>query len=191
MPRKRPLTRISISDIPVPDRYTSSDQELVRSVLVDFDEVAMLPDKICKQLVEYLAVAARIACGGIKAGIRHRSDKAIAKHIFMRDVRCALEWAGLPVKQWFHDEDGRESLYFQIAHAVGDVFGLKLPRDLEPLAVWAAKIKHGEMSPAMKAEQHAEIMAIWRRQAGLWVYTLVNPPRSCEELASAYLGFPF
>jgi hypothetical protein len=194
MPRK-PKPRFSEYKIPTidpEDRNAVSDHDLVRHVLVDFDEVAVLPSEIYKQLVEDLVAAIRRSRGGVKAGKRHVSDKAMGKHIVLADIGRAMGWASLPVKRWRKlDEGGGESLYFQIAHALGDVFGLNLPKDLKPLAMQAAQIQYGVMSPAMKAAQDAEILAIRRQQLGVWGNPLVDVPRSCGELASAYLGLPF
>jgi hypothetical protein len=215
MPRKRRLTHLSISDIPVidpKDRNAVDDHDLVRHALVDFDEVAVLPPDIHERLVEDLAAASRIARGGIKAGKRHVSNKAMGKHIFMFDVRRAMGRAGLPTARWRHDHEGRESLYYRLAHALSDVFDLNLPQDLGPLAEWAEQIQYGEMSPAMKAAQLEELVAQGRRRLdqlavrlaaqdaervarrrlrAVWGDHLADPPRTCEELASAYLGFPF
>ena len=82
----------------------------------------------------------------------------------MFDIKRALERAGLPVKRWQkHDCGGGESLYYQLAHALGDAFGLHLPQYLKPLALRAAQIQYGVMSPAMKAAQDAELLAAWRQ----------------------------
>jgi len=195
MPRKRWLARLSeykIPEIDPGDRNAVSDHDLVRHVLVDFDEVAVLPSKIREQLIEDLVAAIRRARGGVKAGKRHVSDKAMGKHIVLADIGRAMGRASLPVKRWRKlDEGGGESLYFQIAHALGDVFGLSLPKDLKPLALQAAQIQYGVMSPAMKAAQDAEILAIRQQQLGVWGNPLVDVPRSRGELASAYLGLPF
>jgi hypothetical protein len=102
--------------------------------------------------------------------------------------------AGLPATRWqkWCDNGSQESLYFRLAHALSDAFRLNLPKDLKPLARWAAQIQYGEMSPGMAAVQAAELA--WQQRLGelrVWGDHLVDPPRTCEELASAYLGFPF
>jgi hypothetical protein len=108
----------------------------------------------------------RIARGSINAGIRHVSNAALTKHIFMWGVRRAMDATGLlPVETWEHHEriwghheGGGESLYYRIAHLLSDLFALNLPRYLEPLAEAATEmeIKY-KMSAGMKAWQDAEI----------------------------------
>ena len=204
MPRKRWLTHLSISDIPTinpKDRNAVADHDLVRATLVDFEEAAVLPDEIRESLVEDLVAAGRIARGGLNARKHHVSNRAMGKHVFMGDVGRAMEGAVLPVKQWQkwydigsdeNDNGSDESVYFRLAHALGDVFGLKLPKDLKPLARQAAQIRYGAMFPVMRAAQDAEKLSIRRRQQlEVWGRPLVDVPQSCGELASAYLGFPF
>ena len=160
MPRKRKprFSEYKIPTIDPEDRHAVEDHVLVRHALVDFDEVAVLPDEIREQLVADLVAAIRIAHGGVKAGKRHVSNKAMGKHIFLSDVGRALARADLPVTRWRkHDHGGSESLYFQMVHALADVSGLHLPQDLKPLAMRAAQIQYGTMSPAMKAAQDAEL----------------------------------
>jgi len=170
MPRKRWRARLSVYVIPKidpEDRDAIEDQDLVRAVLVDFEEAAVLPPDIRERLVEDLVAASRFARGGVKAGKRHVSDKALGKHVFMGDVERARARAGLPAKRWRkHDHGGGESLYYQMAHALGDVFRLNLPKDLKPLALRAAQIQYGVMSPAMKAAQDAELAARGRQRLG-------------------------
>lgn len=147
---KRPKhTRFSEYNLPAIDP--------LRDALAAFDELAV---NTHKQLIADLMAAISYALGGVKAGKRHVSDKALGRHIFLADIRRALERAGLPVKQWEkHEYGGGESLYYQIAHAVADAFGLRLPQYLKPLALRAAQIQYDVMSPAMAAWQAAELAA--------------------------------
>jgi hypothetical protein len=168
MPRKRWLTHLSISNIPVinpEDRNAVEDHDLVRHALVDFEEAAVLSNETREELVVDLVKSIRFARGGIKAGKHGLSDKASAQQIFMSDVRRALERAALPVKRWRkkHDGGGGESFYFQLARAVADVSGITLPKDLKLTAQRAMQHKYGAMSPAMKAAQDAELLAAWRQ----------------------------
>ena len=60
MPRKRRHVRLSeykILPIDPEDRNAVEDHTLVRHVLVDFDEVAVLPSETREQLVAYLVVS--------------------------------------------------------------------------------------------------------------------------------------
>ena len=166
MPRKRWLTRLSYYSVIKPeDGDEVDDYDLVRHALVDFDEVAVLPDETREQLVADLVAAIRIARGGVKAGKRHVSDKAMGKHIFLSDIGRALARAGLSVTRWRkQDYGGGESFYYQMAHALADVCGLHLPQDLKPLAMRAAQIQYGTMSPAMKAAQDAELVRQGRQR---------------------------
>jgi hypothetical protein len=202
MPRKRRLTRLSSCDIPVidpEDRNAVDDHDLVRHVLVDFDEVAVLPDEIREQLVADLVIAIWAWRAGVKPGKRGLSDEKEAQHIFMADVGRALERAGLSATRWRKtyegdgpDIDAPESFFFRLVRGLADAFGRSLPKDLKLAGQRASKIQYGVMSPAMKAAQDAEL-ATRRRQrlAGVWGDSLVGVPQSCGELASAYLGFPF
>lgn len=206
MPRKRkPRPKYIIRPIDPEDPNAIDDHDLVRGALVDFKkELAGLPDEVHEQFVADLVEAVRIARSGIEGGIRHKSNKAFGRHVFMADVSRSMKRARLPVKRWqHHDEGGDESLYYRIAHALADVsrvnlsddlksLAINLPRNLKPLARWAALSKYGEMSPRMKAAQNAELAAQrQQRLRDVWGDHLVYPPRICEELASAYLGFPF
>jgi hypothetical protein len=173
MPRKRKpkFSEYKIPPINPGDRQTVRDQDLVRATLVDFDEVAVLPDDIRERLVEDLVTASRFARGGIKAGKRHVSDKAMGKHVFMFDVGRALERASLSATRWrktyegdHPDRNAPESLFFRLARALADAFGISLPKDLKLAGQRASKIKYGEMSPAMEAAQAAELVARARRR---------------------------
>lgn len=191
MPRKRWRTRVSSYEIPnidPHDRNAIEDHDLVRHVLVDFDELAVLSSETREQLVADLVAATSYARGGIKAGKRHVSDEALGKHVFMFDIKRALERAGLPVKRWQkHDCGGGESLYYQLAHALGDAFGLHLPQYLKPLALRAAQIQYGVMSPAMKAAQDAELLAAGRLRLGGLAGRLKAPLTAWQERLDQFL----
>jgi hypothetical protein len=172
MPRKRKprFSEYKVPAIDPGDRNAVEDRVRVRHALVDFDEVAVLPKEIHERLVEDLVASVYYARGGLSAGKRHVSNKAETRRIFLSGVARALGQAGLPVKRWRkHDHGGGESLFFQVAHALADTCGLRLPKDLRPLAVRAAQIQYGAMSPAMKAAQNAELAARRRRLDGLVV----------------------
>jgi hypothetical protein len=167
MPRKRWRTPLSIYDVPVinpQDRNAVEDLDLVRHALVDFDELAVLSGETREQLAADLVDAIRFARGGVKAGKRGVSDKALAQQIFLSDIRRAFERASLPVKRWRkqYDNGGGESFFFRLAREVADVSGMALPRDLKLPGKRAAQHQYGIMSPAMKAAQVAELAA--RRQ---------------------------
>jgi hypothetical protein len=197
MPRKRWLTHYSV--IKPEDGDEVDDYDLVRATLVDFEELADLPSATREQLVADLVDAIRFWRAGVKPGKRGLSDEKEARHIFMSDVRRALERAtGLPATRWRKtyegdgpDIDAPESFFFRLARGVADAFGRALPKDLKLAGQRASKIQYGVMFPAMKAAQDAELAARRRRLAGVWGDTLVDVPRSCGELAAAYLGFPF
>ena len=87
MPRKRWLARLSYHDnwiIKPEDRDAVDDHDLVRHALVDFDELADLPDEIREQLVADLVDAIRFWRAGVKPGKRGLSDEKEAQHIFSR-----------------------------------------------------------------------------------------------------------
>ncbi len=167
MPRKRWRTRLAIYDVPVinpKDRNAVDDLDLVRFALVDFDELAVLSSETREQLVANLVDSIRFARGGVKAGKRGVSDKALAQQIFLSDVGRALERAGLPAKRWRkkYDNGGGESFFFRLAREVADVSGMALPQDLKLPGKQAAQHQYGMMSPAMKRAQKVELAA--RRQ---------------------------
>ena len=201
MPRKRSRPQLSYYDNPIlnpEDRDAVDDHSLVRHALVDFDELAVLPPELHKQLVADLVAAIRFWRAGIKPGKRGLSDAKEAQHIFISDVRRALERAGLPATRWRKtyegdgpDIDAPESVFFRLARGLADAFGRALPKDLKLAGQRASKIQYGGMFPAMKAAQDAELAARQQRLAGVWGDSLVGVPRSCGELASAYLDFPF
>jgi hypothetical protein len=201
MPHKRWRARPSYHDnwiINSEDRNAVDDHDLVRHALVNFDELADPPDDIREQLVADLVGAIRFWRAGVKPGKRGLSDEKEAQHIFFSDVRRALERAGLPATRWRKtyegdgpDIDAPESFFFRLARGLADAFGRALPKDLKLAGQRASKIQYGVMFPAMKAAQDAELAARRRRLAGVWGDSLVGVPRSCGELASAYLGSPF
>jgi len=200
MPRKRWLTRLSYYSVIKPeDGDEVDDYHLVRATLVDFEELADLPSATREQLVTDLVDAMKFWQAGVKAGKRGLSDKKEAQNIYLLKVGRDLERAtGLPATRWRKtyegdgpDIDAPESLFFRLARGVADAFGMPLPKDLKLAAQRASKIQYGVMSPAMEAWQDTELAARRRRLAGVWGDSLVGIPRSCGELASAYLGFPF
>jgi hypothetical protein len=163
MPRKRKprFAEHKVAVIDPGDRNAVEDRDLVRHALVDFDEVTVLSDEIRERLVEDLVDSIRFARGGVNAGKRHVSNKALARHVFLADVARALARAGLPVKRWRRDD--RESLLYGVAHALADTSNLHLPQDLKPPALRATRIQHGATSPVMQRAQDAELAARRRR----------------------------
>lgn len=80
MSRKRWRTRLSSYGLPVinpQDGNAVEDLDLVRHALVDFDELAVLSSETREQLVADLVDSIRFARGGVKAGKRGMSDKAL------------------------------------------------------------------------------------------------------------------
>ena len=164
MPRKRWRFPLSIYDVPVidpKDRNAIADHDLVRSVLVDFDELAVLSSETREQLVVDLVRAIHVARCGVRAGKLGVSDKALGPQIFLSDVKRALERAGLPTTRWRkqYDNGGGESFFFRLAREVGEAAGIPLPVDLKLAGKQAAQIKYGVMSPTMEAAQNAELTA--------------------------------
>jgi hypothetical protein len=196
MPRKPRLSYYSV--IKPEDGDEVDDYDLVRATLVDFEELAHLPSAPREQLVTDLVDAIRFWRAGVKPGKRGLSDEKEAQHIYLSDVGRGLERAGLPATRWRKtyegdgpDIDAPESFFFRLARGLADAFGRALPKDLKLAGQRASKIQYGVMFPAMKAAQDAELAARQQRLAGVWGDSLVGVPRSCGELASAYLGFPF
>jgi hypothetical protein len=196
MPRKPRLSYYSV--IKPEDGDEVDDYDLVRATLFDFEELAHLPSAPREQLVTDLVDAIRFWRAGVKPGKRGLSDEKEAQHIFISDVGRALKRAGLFATRWRKtyegdgpDIDAPESFFFRLARGLADAFGRALPKDLKLAGQRASKIQYGVMFPAMKAAQDAEVAARRRRLAGVWGDSLVGVPRSCGELASAYLGFPF
>ena len=170
MPRKRWRTRVSSYEIPnidPHDRNAIEDHDLVRHVLVDFDELAVLSSETREQLVADLVAATSYARGGIKAGKRHVSDEALGKHVFMFDIKRAFT-TSWPTR-------------------FGDAFGLHLPQYLKPLALRAAQIQYGVMSPAMKAAQDAELLAAGRLRLGGLAGRLKAPLTAWQERLDQFL----
>jgi len=195
MPRKRWLTHLSISK----DRDAVADHDRVHRALGDFEELADLPSATREQLVTDLVDAIGFWRAGVKPGKRGLSDEKEAQHIFISNVGRALERAGLSATRWRKtyegdgpDIDAPESFFFRLARGLATAFGKALPQDLKLAGQRASKIQYGTMSPAMKAWQDAELARQARqRLRKVWGDHLVDPPQTCEELASAYLGFPF
>jgi hypothetical protein len=106
----------------------------------------------------------RFARGGVKAGKRGVSDKALTQQIFLSDVGHALERAGLPAKRWRkqYDNGGGESFFFRLLREIAQVSGITLPKDLKLPGKRAAQHRYGVMSPLMKKAQEVELAA--RRQ---------------------------
>lgn len=146
------------------DRNAVGEHDFVRHALIDFDELADLPDKTREQFVEHLVISIWCTRCGVQAGKPHLTDKATRQDIFMSGVAHAMEQAGLPVKRWRkrYDNGGGESLYFRLARELAQVFGIDLPVDLKLAGKRAAQVQYGAMSPAMAAWQAAELAA--RRQ---------------------------
>ena len=150
-----PYIRISRSILKTPIR--STDHDLVRHALVDFDELADLPSESREQLVADLVKSICFARGGVKAGKHGVSDKALGKQIFLSDVGRALERVGLSATRWRKtyegdgpDIDAPESFFFRLARELANVFGITLPKDLKLPGMRAAQHQYGVMSPAMK-----------------------------------------
>jgi hypothetical protein len=109
MPHKRWRARLSYHDnwiINSEDRNAVDDHDFVRHALVNFDELADLPDDIREQLVADRVGAIRFWRAGVKPGKRGLSDEKEAQHIFFSDVRRALERAGLPATRWRKTYEG-------------------------------------------------------------------------------------
>ena len=180
MPRKRRHVRLSeykILPIDPEDRNAVEDHTLVRHVLVDFDEVAVLPSETREQLVAYLVGVICFVRAGVKAGKHGMSNKDLAIDIYMSDVWHALERASLPAKRWrkWYDNGRGESFYFRLARVVGDVSGIPLPKDLKLRGMRAAQHQYGVMSPAMKAAQAAEQAARGRQRLDVLAVRLKTP----------------
>jgi hypothetical protein len=159
MPRKRRLTSLSeyvLPKIDPNDRNAVEDGDLVRAVLVDFDELGVLSSEVREQLISDLVDSVRFARGGVKARKRGVSDKALAQQILLSDVGQALERAGLPAKRWrkqYEYEERGESFFFRLAREVADVADLDLPVDLKLPGQRASRHQYGMMSPIMKKAQ--------------------------------------
>jgi hypothetical protein len=179
MPRKRRHVRLSEYKIPPidpEDRTAVEDHTLVRHVLVDFDELAVLSGEIRERLVCDLVKSIRFARGGVKVGKRGVSNKASAQQIFLSDVGRALERAGLPAKRWRkqYDNGGGESFFFRLAREIAPLAGIDLPKDLKLPGKRAAQHQYGVMSPTMVAAQNAELAA-WRQRLSELVLRLETP----------------
>jgi hypothetical protein len=180
MPRKHRHVRLSEYKIPPidpEDRNAVEDHTLVRHVLVDFDEVAVLPSETREQLVAYLVGVICFVRAGVKAGKHGMSNKDLVIDIFMSGVRHALERVGLSATRWrkWYDNGSGESFYFRLARALADVFGIPLPKDLKLRGMRAAQHQYGVMSPAMEAWQAAELAARGRQRLGDLAVRLKTP----------------
>jgi hypothetical protein len=198
MPRKRRhhgdvrFSEWKIPQIDPKDRKAVADRDLVRATLVDFEELATLPEATRERFVEDLVDAVAYWRAGIKPGKLGLSGKKAALQIFISKVGLALERADIPATRWRKtyegdggpDPDAPESFFFQLIRALGDSFGMLIPRDLKLAGKRASEIEYEKMSRSMQAAQNAELRARVRQRLG-------DAPQSCEELASAYLGFPF
>ena len=169
MPRKSWRYPLAIYNLPVidpKDRNAVDDHDLVRHVLVDFDELAVLTDESREQLVADLVHVIRHARAGVKAGKRGVSDKALVREIVLSGVWRALERAtGVPVTRWRkqYDSGGGESFFFRLARETAGIADIPLPKDLKLLGKRAAGHRYGVMSRPMKAWQDAELAA-WRQR---------------------------
>jgi hypothetical protein len=176
MPRKRRHVRLSEWKIPPinpGDRHAIEDCDRVRATLADFGELDPLPSEIREQLVSDLVGAIGFWRAGVKPGKRGLSDEKEAQHIFISNVGRALERADLPAKRWRKtyegdgpDIDAPESFFFRLARGLADALGRTLPKDLKLAAGRASKIQYGMMSPAMKAAQAAELVAMGPQRLG-------------------------
>lgn len=233
MPRKRNRVRFSVHTTETPEHPNPkevTDHDLVRATLVDFEEASVLPDAVRERFVEDLVFAIRLLLAGVDAGKHGLSNKKEAQSIFVENVGRALERAGLRAPRWRKryesgggpDPDAPESPLFRLARELADAFGRTFPKDPRLAGQKASKIRYGEMSPTMGAEQddlllaagqqqhlgdhaarlraakdaelvwqHAELNARRRRRREVWGDHLVEAPRYREDVASAYLGFPF
>ena len=125
MPRKRRLVRLSEYKIPtinLGDRNAIRDHDLVRATLLDFEELADLPDNTRELLVEDLVVSAWWTRCGVNAGKLGVANGALAPHVFLAEVGRALKRARLPVTRWRKNYDLRrgESFFFRLAREVAD-----------------------------------------------------------------------
>jgi hypothetical protein len=149
------------------------DRVRVRATLRDrdFEELADLPDEVREQLVADLVIAIWAWRAGVKPGKRGLSDEKEAQHIFFSDVGRALGRVGQRAARWRKtydgdggpDPDAPESFYFRLVRALGDDFGIPIPKDLMLATKRASEIQY-EMSPALKAAQDAELAARGRQR---------------------------
>jgi hypothetical protein len=143
------------------DGGESADVIGVGCVRDGFEKVTALPGEVRERLTLDLVTAIRFWRAGVRAGKQGLSDEAIARDVFLADVKRALEQAGRPATRW-GKSDVLESPYFQLAHKLGEAFGISLPNDLQRAAKRATDVTYGQMSPAMAAWQAAELPA-WRQ----------------------------
>ncbi|MFL6817602.1 MAG: hypothetical protein ACJ8EF_06645 [Bradyrhizobium sp.] len=160
-PKRRPmrLAEYKVPNIDPTDRSLAGDDDLVRHALVDFDEIAVVPREVRKQLVADLVDAIRFARAGVNAGKRGVSNKALAQQIFLSDVCRALGRAGLPSTRWRkkYDNGGGESFFFRLAREVAAVSGIALPQDLKLPTKRAAQHHYESVSPTMRVAKNSEL----------------------------------
>lgn len=148
MPRKPSRTRIKIGDaspIHPPNRQTATDSDRVRHALVDIDDLACLPPTVRETLVDDLVRAVGYERTGLDIRKRGVSNNAVAKSIYIHDVRRALGRAGLNATRWrkWYDGGESESLLYRLAREVAETCGINLPRELKHLGRASTAIQHG------------------------------------------------
>jgi hypothetical protein len=197
MPRKRKpkFAEYKVPAVDPNDRDAVEDRDLVRHALAGLDAISVLPGETRERLVEDLVEAIRFWRAGVRCRKRGLSDEKEAQHIFMADVARALRRAGLPATRWrkTYEGDGPdarapESFLFRLSRELAVTCGQTLPNDLKLAGQRASQIEYGVMSEAMKA---AQAVGPALHPAGVWGVSLVDAPRSRDELASAHLGFSF
>ena len=118
--------------------------------------------------------AIRLWLAGVDVGKHGLSNKKEAQNIFVENVGRAWELAtGLRATRWRYrykgdgpDVDAPESPLFRLARELGDAFGRPLPKDLKLAGQRASRIRYGAMSPALKVEQDALLLAAGRQRPG-------------------------
>jgi hypothetical protein len=152
MPRKRQKYKVTFYGVPFidpADRHANTDEELANHALVDFEELAVLPDEVRERLIGDLVEAVRFARAGIKVGKVGVSNAATTQQVFVADVGRALERAGVRATRWRkqYDNGGGESLYFRVAREVADVMGVgPLPKDPKLVGGRASQIEYAANS---------------------------------------------
>jgi hypothetical protein len=152
VPRKRWKYKVASYDVPhidPGDRQANSDEELVSHALVDFEELAVLPDAVLGQLIRDLVDAVRYARAGVKTGKVGVSNEATAQQVYMADVARAMKRARMVPTRWRkqYDNGAGESLYYQVGREVADATGLPpLPKDPKLVGQRASQIQYGTQS---------------------------------------------
>jgi hypothetical protein len=153
------------------EELSVEDRARVRRVLAGFDQLTQLPGNTCEQLVADLVIAVWAWRAGIDAEKRGLSNEKEAINIFISNVGHALEQAtGVAATRWrktYDRGDGPDirapqSFHFQLIRALGNEFGIPIPKDLMRPTGRASEIRY-VMSPAMRAWQDAELVARARR----------------------------